>query len=164
MSRILYEKIINEAIKETSKKLFGKMPKIEKIGEAKSPIAVDSFNVILGIVGDITGQIIFNFKEGTAENIVSKLLNRPIKDEEELKISGVAEFSNILSGNAITDLFEETGGKIEITPPSIIIGDHVMLSTAIHDISEFSLKFEDIGEILMYIAIKEKEHTVEEGF
>lgn len=157
MSKILYEKIISEAIKETSKKLFGKIPKIEKIGEAKSPISVDSFNVIMGIVGDITGQIIFNFKEGTPEKIVSKLLNRPIKDEEELKVSGVAEFSNILSGNAITDLFEETGGKIEITPPSIILGNHVMLSTVIHDISEFKMNYDEIGEITMYIAIKEKE-------
>lgn len=158
MSKILYEKIINEAIKETSKKLFGKVPQIDKIGEAKSPIPVDSFNVILGIVGDIQGQIIFNFKGESPEKIVSKLLNRPIKDEEELKISGVAEFSNILSGNAITDLFEETGGKIDITPPSIVLGNHVMLSTVIHDISEFSLKFDEIGEIVMYIAIKEKEN------
>lgn len=30
MSKVLYEKIISEAIKETSKKLFGKMPIIEK--------------------------------------------------------------------------------------------------------------------------------------
>ena len=56
MPRILYEKIVCEAIKETSKKLFGRVPKITKTGETKSPIAVESFNVILGIVGDITGD------------------------------------------------------------------------------------------------------------
>jgi chemotaxis protein CheX len=159
MSKVLYEKIISEAIKETSKKLFGKMPIIEKKGEAKSPLAVDSFNVIMGIVGDISGQIIFNFKEGSPEKIVSKLLNREIKDEEELKVSGVAEFSNILSGNAITDLFEETGGKINISPPSIVMGKHVMLSTDIHEISEFLLDYEEIGQIIMYVAIKEKENN-----
>ena len=157
MPRILYEKIVCEAIKETSKKLFGRVPKITKTGETKSPIAVESFNVILGIVGDITGQIIFNFKGESPRKIVSKLLNREIFDEEELQISGIAEFANILSGNAITELFEETQGKIDITPPSIIMGNHVVLSTVIHDISEFVLEYEEIGEIIMYIAIKEKE-------
>ncbi len=149
--------IVNEAIKETSKKLFGRVPKITKTGETKSPIQVESFNVILGIVGDITGQIIFNFKGESPRKIVSKLLNREIFDEEELQISGIAEFANILSGNAITELFEETQGKIDITPPSIIMGNHVVLSTVIHDISEFVLEYEEIGEIIMYIAIKEKE-------
>lgn len=132
---------------------------MKKKGEAKSPLQVDSFNVIMGIVGDISGQIIFNFKEGSPEKIVSKLLNREIKDEEELKVSGVAEFSNILSGNAITDLFEETGGKINISPPSIVMGKHVMLSTDIHEISEFLLDYEEIGQIIMYVAIKEKENN-----
>ena len=84
-------------------------------------------------------------------------MNREIFDEEELQISGIAEFANILSGNAITELFEETQGKIDITPPSIIMGNHVVLSTVIHDISEFVLEYEEIGEIVMYIAIKEKE-------
>ncbi len=37
------------------------------------------------------------------------------------------------------------------------MGNHVVLSTVIHDISEFVLEYEEIGEIIMYIAIKEKE-------
>lgn len=161
MSRTLYEKIICDAMKVSSKKLFGKEPEIKKIGEAKSPINVSSFNVILGIVGDITGQIIFNFKNESPKKIVSKLLNREIINEEELEVSGIAEFSNILSGNAITELFEETGGNIDITPPSIILGNHIVLSTIIHDISEFSINFgSGIGESIMYIAIKEKESKV----
>ncbi|MBN1468632.1 MAG: chemotaxis protein CheX [Fusobacteriaceae bacterium] len=156
MSRLLYERIINDAIKETSRKIFGKVPEITKIGETKSPISVESFNVILGIVGDITGQIIFNFKGESPQKIVSKLLNRDLKNEEELQISGIAEFANILSGNAVTDLFEETKAKIDITPPSIILGNHIVLSTVIHDISEFSLNLAEMGDITMYIAIKEK--------
>ena len=71
MSRLLYERIINDAIKETARKIFGKVPEITKIGETKSPISVESFNVILGIVGDITGQIIFNFKGESPQKIVS---------------------------------------------------------------------------------------------
>lgn len=159
MPRILYEKIINEAIKETSRKIFGKVPEISKMGETKSPISVESFNVILGIVGDISGQIIFNFRGESPRKIVSKLLNRDIVNERELQISGIAEFANILSGNAITELFEETKGKIDITPPSIIMGNHIMLSTVIHEISEFTIKYDDIEEIVMYIAIKEKEEN-----
>lgn len=159
MPRVLYERIVNEAIKETSKKIFGKIPEIKKVGETKSPIAVESFNVILGIVGDISGQIIFNFKGESPRRIVSKLLNREIVNEQELQISGIAEFANILSGNAITELFEETKGNIDITPPSIIMGNHIMLSTVIHNISHFSIKYDDIEEIDMYIAIKEKEEN-----
>ena len=158
MQRALYETIICQAIRETSKKLFEKIPEIKKVGEAKSPIAVEEFNVIMGIVGDITGQIIFNFRGASPEKIVNRLMGREVKDEEELKISGVAEFVNILSGNAVTDLFEETGGKMEITPPSIILGNHLMLSTVIHNISEFNMNYEEIGEVTMYIAIKEREN------
>lgn len=157
MSKILYENIISEAIKETSIKLFGKVPEIKRIGDAKSPIHLNAFNVIMGIVGDIQGQIILNFREEAPEKIVSKLLGRELKNEEELTISGIAEFGNILAGNAVTDLFEENGGTIGITPPSIILGKDAMLSTNLHDISEYSMVFEDIGDILMYIAIKEKD-------
>ena len=34
-----------------------------------------------------------------------------------------------------------------------------MLSTDIHEISEFLLDYEEIGQIIMYVAIKEKENN-----
>lgn len=157
MSKIVYENIMNDAIKATSKKLLQEKPIIEKMSDKKSPIKVEKFNVILGIVGDISGQIIFGFKEGSPGKVVSKMIGRPVEEESELCISGIAEFSNILSGNAVTELFEETEGKIDITPPSIVIGKDVMLSTTIKEISVYNLTYETIGELTMYIAIKELE-------
>lgn len=157
MSKIIYENIMNDAIKVTSKKLLDETPVIEKMTDEKSPISVEKFNVILGIVGDISGQIIFSFKEGSPGNVVSRMLGRKVEEDSELCISGMAEFSNILSGNAVTELFEETGGKIAITPPSIVIGKDVVLSTTIKEISVYSLSYDNIGELTMYVAIKELE-------
>lgn len=142
MSKIVYEKTVNDAIKVTSKKILKEEPKVEKLGDEKSPIKVDDFNTILGIVGDISGQIIFGFKEGAPSKIVSKMLGREVGEETELCISGVAEFANILSGNAATELFEETGGTVHITPPSIVMGKEVMLSTTIKEISSYKLTYE----------------------
>lgn len=157
MSKIIYENIMNDAIKVTSKKILMEEPVISKMPDEKSPIKVERFNVILGIVGDISGQIIFSFKEGSPNKIVSKMLGRQVEEESELCISGIAEFSNILSGNAVTELFEETNGKIDITPPSIVMGKEVMLSTTIKDISVYNLDYSEIGEVTVYIAIKEIE-------
>ncbi len=157
MSRVVYEEIMNDAIKVTSKKILNEEPQIIKGAELLSPIRVEEFNTILGIVGDISGQIIFGFSSGTPGEIVSKMLRRQVEEDSELCLSGIAEFANILSGNAVTELFEETGGKIDITPPSIVTGKEVTLSTTIKDISVYELAYETIGKVKVYIAIKELE-------
>lgn len=148
-----YEKIIHDAISSTSNKLLDITPTIEFITELTSPIEVEDFNVLLGVVGEVRGQIIFGVKEDVSFKIISKVLGRELSEINPLLISGMAEFGNILAGNVVTDLFEEIGEKIDITPPSMVMGNNVILSTKLKEIVKYKVNYGDLGDLFLYVAL-----------
>ena len=49
-------------------------PLLERINAESSPIKVEDFTIIIGIAGNITGQLIFGFKEDVVKIIAEKMM------------------------------------------------------------------------------------------
>lgn len=85
-------------------------------------------NVITGVTGHIQGQIIYGMSLITADKIASQMLGQPIRTFDQLAASAIAELGNMITGNA-SILLAEAGFECDITPPSIIRGTQVKIST-----------------------------------
>lgn len=80
--------------------------------------------VILGVEGDITGEILFLIELSAAKNLVKKIMmgyesGRP--DFDEMEQSAMQELSNIITGAYLNSLATLTNLCIYPTPPSLSI-------------------------------------------
>jgi chemotaxis protein CheX len=85
-------------------------------------------NVVLGITGQVQGQVIFGMSTVTADRIVSHMLGQQIKIFDQLAASAIGELGNMISGHAMQHL-HEAGFVCDITPPTIIRATNVKIST-----------------------------------
>ncbi len=85
-------------------------------------------NVVLGVAGEAEGIVIYSMSEKTAKTIASLLIGEPVPVFSQLAESAIAEMGNIITGQAAAGL-EAHGFQASLTPPTIIAGKGVMIST-----------------------------------
>lgn len=84
--------------------------------------------VIVGIIGKFAGRMLIDFSKETAENLATALIRRAPKSNDEM-IGAMAEFANIISGNACSLLNRKDRSLgLRVAPPSILHGDNVHIS------------------------------------
>ncbi|MBZ4683693.1 MAG: CheC domain protein [Fusobacteriales bacterium] len=150
-----YREKLHESLKQTTKKLIAHEPIINEVGIIESPLKLEDFSIIVGMVGNIEGQLIFGFEKDILKKIAQNMGELEDFTNDHISISLISEFANILTGNAVTYLSEHGYEGIKITPPSIVIGQDVNLSTKLEEIHKYLLTFdENIGVISLYIALK----------
>lgn len=133
---------------------FGITAENKDVTVRKSPYPADATIVVIGVTGNLHGQAIISMKEAAACQIASTMMGGvPAKMDENTK-SAVAELSNMIVGNAAT-LLSQQGLMIDITPPSVLTGENILISTNFTSISvpfvmdgiegiEFSLSAKEI--------------------
>ncbi len=78
--------------------------------------------IMVGVTGDIRGQVIISLEEVVALDIASKMCMMQVTEIDDLVQSALSEFGNMILGNAATLLFSNNIG-IDITPPTVYVGD-----------------------------------------
>ena len=74
----------------------------------------------IGIIGGMTGDIVFGFPENVALKIASAMMGGyNLTEFDELSRSAISELANMISGNASTLLYND-GISVDITPPSFM--------------------------------------------
>ena len=80
---------------------------------------------VIGIIGDIRGNIAYSFSNDTAKKIVSAMMmGMPFDDMDSLGRSAIGELSNMITGSA-TGIMSNMEIATDITPPSIIFGEDI---------------------------------------
>ena len=121
-----YEKIVVDTMTATAQKILKQEPdSVRCVGEENSPLTVEDFTIIVGMAGQVTGQLIFGFSDETIKIIAKRMIEQEVEELDELAISAVAEFTNVLAGNATITLVDEGSKKLGISPPSIIMGKNI---------------------------------------
>jgi chemotaxis protein CheX len=64
----------------------------------------------------------------TAEKIATMMVGSPVDGLEGMGLSALSELGNMITGNAIT-MLSRNGYDVDITPPSVIRGANVEMST-----------------------------------
>ena len=95
-----------------------------KIGTAsvrKEAFPANNSLIKLGLVGQLTGEVLLNLEQKTALGIVSKMMMTPVDTIDAIGESAISELGNMVAGNAAT-VFANNNILIDITPPSYFLG------------------------------------------
>lgn len=99
------------------------------------PISKDDFYVngeplfiMLGITGEITGQVCVVMETETAKDIASRMMmGMPVAELDMMAKSALSELGNMMMGNAAT-LLSNSNVLIDITPPTLVFGSALISS------------------------------------
>lgn len=98
-----------------------------KLSLRDSPVKGYDMNVILGVTGEVQGQVFYSLNEDTGRAMASVMLGMPVEKFDEVSLSAIAEFGNMVTGNAASDL-GNNGFKCDITPPTLVSGKDISVS------------------------------------
>lgn len=88
----------------------------------KTEFDESSVIIMLGITGQVKGQVLLDMSEEVAKQIASKMMmGMPIENLDDMALSAISELGNMIMGNAAT-IFSNGDTIIDITPPSTIRG------------------------------------------
>ncbi|WP_367613671.1 chemotaxis protein CheX [Halalkalibacter nanhaiisediminis] len=109
--------------------------------------------VILGVKGELTGQIVCAFSNNTAKQIVGVMMGGMQIDQlDEMGLSAVQEFGNWVAGTTATELSKESC-IIDVTTPIVNEGESKLHSSNPFVTVPLNSK---IGQIDVHIAVKEE--------
>lgn len=79
--------------------------------------------VNIGLIGMLSGNVIYNISTESAKNIASKMMmGMPVTEFDGMAQSAIGELGNLLAANAAISL-ESIGVQIDISPPTLIVGE-----------------------------------------
>jgi len=84
--------------------------------------------IILGVTGDACGIVLYGMSDKTAKGIVSVMVGDRVPVFDEMAESALGELGNLITGVASVSL-EKEGYVCRMTPPTVITGRGVMIST-----------------------------------
>jgi len=115
------------------------------------------FLIIVGITGQLTGQVILSMTTETACDIASHMMmGMPVPELNDMAASAISELSNMILGNVAT-LFSTMDIIIDITPPSICVGKDMSITVSDAKTICVPLQYNDSRFALeLNIAVKDK--------
>ena len=89
----------------------------------------ESVAIMIGITGEMKGQVIMAFSYEDALQVASKMMmGMPVAELDEMATSAISELGNMIMGNAAT-IFSTKGIVIDITPPTLCRGSMTITQT-----------------------------------
>ncbi|MHB8062447.1 MAG: chemotaxis protein CheX [Ruminiclostridium sp.] len=117
-----------EASQTVLKQVANVDAKLGKVYLRSSPYMGESILIIVGITGKMRGQAIFTMSKEVAFMIASAMMfGMPVDELNEISKSALSELTNMILGNTATLLYNK-GIGIEITPPSLLLGENLQIS------------------------------------
>lgn len=116
------------ALRNVFESIIGTTPVAEEATERKSTFTTQQVTVIAGVSGDVAGTVMYGMSFATAQNIAGAMIGTEVEELDDMALSAVSELGNMITGGA-TALVSQHGFDVDITPPSIIRGKDIEIST-----------------------------------
>ncbi|MCK8828583.1 chemotaxis protein CheX [Natroniella acetigena] len=110
-------------------------------------------NISIGVTGNLSGFIYLSMEEDTALNVASKMCGMEVDQLDDFVNSALGELANIITGNSATKL-SNMGYQCDITPPSVVVGKEIQISTEQKEFLALPLKT-GIGEFEINLSLQE---------
>lgn len=100
--------------------------------------------VIVGIVGEIRGNVVYALELENAKKIASTMMmGMPVNELDDMAKSALSELTNMLTANAATN-FSSIGIKIDISTPTLLHGDNISAKMSSNQVLCIELLANDI--------------------
>ncbi len=130
-------------------------PERGKLSARPQVFTSQQVNVVCGITGDVEGQVIYGMSIIAADKVASTMLGAPVVTFDQLAASAIAELGNMISGNSLT-LLAKAGYNCTITPPTIIKGSNVKISTLEIPALVIPMKIPGIGDFEINVSLQQR--------
>jgi chemotaxis protein CheX len=152
--RVEYINPFIESSISVMKEVLGIDVERKEISLRSKAIPVLDIAVIVGLVGQVEGRVLFDMSRKTALNIVSKMNEEDIKEFDELAKATITELGNLITGRAVTKL-SDMGYRFDVTPPAIFSGENMQISDV--EIEALVVPIEtSLGRLEINVALREK--------
>lgn len=140
----------------SSKEIFSQVCGIQTtVGTISADTAViegEPLFIMLGVTGEMTGQVFIVFDIETAKDVASRMMmGMPVPEIDDMAKSALSELGNMIMGNAAT-LLSSGNLMIDITPPTLGTGSARLVSPNMTSF-KVPLLYEK-GEIRLYFLLK----------
>jgi len=123
---------------------------------ASAPAETLGAAVYIGISGELQGRVIYDMGRTTAVKIASAMNQEDLPGLNDMVRSTIQELGNIISGNASSKLHKELDGKhIDITPPSMIVGNDTQISDSVSSKYLMVPLNTNYGQLIINVNIRE---------
>lgn len=83
--------------------------------------------IIVGIVGEIKGNVVYSMSEENAKKIASTMMmGMQVNEFDEMSQSAISELTNMLTASSAT-CFSNIGITIDISTPTLLHGENISL-------------------------------------
>ena len=121
----------------------------------KSSLTTSEVTVMISIIGQVQGVVLYGMSKMTSLGIVSRILGQEFTEFDNLAQSGIGELGNVISGKATVNL-SDAGFQTTISPPTLLVGQGAQISTL--DFSRIVVPFAtELGDIIVHLAVRENE-------
>lgn len=133
----------------------GISPSLGKVHIKNEPYKGDNVVVLIGLTGEIQGNVIITLHKNLACKIASAMMcGMPVQELDEIAKSAISELCNMILGNT-ANIFYNNNTKIDITPPTLLTGENIEFTPNKALTVCVPLHFEDGHEINIDISYKE---------
>jgi chemotaxis protein CheX len=135
--------------------LIGVKPERGELSARPQLFTTHQINIVCGITGPIEGMVVYGMSMITADKIASRMIGAPVVTFDQLAASAIAELGNMISGHSTT-LLSSQGYTCDITPPTIVRGTNISISTLDIPALAIPLELPDIGRFEISVSLKER--------
>ena len=121
----------------------------------EASFAKDSWIIIIGVTGEMRGQVLIGMSKENACFIASKMCMMEVNEIDDFASSALSELGNMIMGNAAT-VFSANSIGIDITPPTLSHGE-VQFTTKFTKTLCIPLTFED-KTVELFLALRDEDH------
>lgn len=109
---------------------------------------------IIGIIGDLRGNVIYAMKDDCAKKIASTMMcGMEVEDFDEIAQSAISELGNMLAANACTE-FSSSNIIVDVSTPTLMIGDF-SVSASFKNVTRINMSMENLS-FYIYLSLEKK--------
>lgn len=114
------------------------------IGARGKEIVSTGVIIVLGIIGEIKGNIVYVIDFESAKKIASTMMmGMPVPELDEMAQSALSELTNMLTANAAT-CFSNIGVTVDISTPTLLYGNQISVKMSSDKVLSVKLEADSI--------------------
>jgi len=142
-----------EASIQAMQELVQQTPQRGRLSARPQVFTTQQVNIVCGITGDIEGQVMFGMSVISADKIASVMLGTTVVTFDQVAATAIADLGTRIS-NLSTERLQQQGYSCRITPPTIVKGSNVKISTLDIPALVIPLDISGIGEMEINLSVQ----------
>jgi chemotaxis protein CheX len=143
-----------EAASAVAEMVMGCRPLRGNLAVKTDLFTVQPINILCGVNGDLEGLVMYSMSKETALGVAGLMLGSVPTVFDQLAASAISELGNMITGNSSSN-FSSQGILCNITPPTLVRGTRIQISTFDTPTLVVPLQFGDIGTLEVNISLRQ---------